>query len=172
MISALVDRLQKRPGEAFALFCLGHAALWTLLPAALYPNLPLDLIEALTYGREWQLGYDKLPPLPWWLIEGTYRLFGSDTALYLVAQATVVAAFGLVWVLARRLVGPLGALVAVLIVDGLHYFNFTAPKFNHDVIQLPLWALAGVSFHGALRSGRLRDWAGLGLACGLALWAK
>ncbi len=172
MISALVDRLEKRPGEAFALFCLGHAALWTLLPAALYPNLPLDLIEALTYGREWQLGYDKLPPLPWWLIEGTYRLFGSDTALYLVAQATVVAAFCLVWVLARRLVGPLGALVAVLIVDGLHYFNFTAPKFNHDVIQLPLWALAGVSFHGALRSGRLRDWAGLGLACGLALWAK
>src|SRR5712672_3639404 len=95
MISALVDRLEKRPGEAFALFCLGHAALWTLLPAALYPNLPLDLIEALTYGREWQLGYDKLPPLPWWLIEGTYRLFGSDTALYLVAQVTVVAAFGL-----------------------------------------------------------------------------
>jgi 4-amino-4-deoxy-L-arabinose transferase-like glycosyltransferase len=172
MIPAFVDRLQKHPREAFALFALGHAALWTLLPATLYPNLPLDLIEALTYGREWQLGYDKLPPLPWWLIEGTYRLFGSDTALYLVAQATVVAAFGLVWVLARRLVGPLGALVAVLIVDGLHYFNFTAPKFNHDVIQLPLWALAGVSFHGALRSGRLRDWAGLGLACGLALWAK
>src|SRR5712671_4644184 len=172
MISALVDRLEKRSGEAFTLFCLGHAALWTLLPAALYPNLPLDLIEALTYGREWQLGYDKLPPLPWWLIEGTYRLFGSDTALYLVAQATVVAAFGLVWVLARRLVGAAGALVAVLIVDGLHYFNFTAPKFNHDVIQLPLWALAGLAFHGALRGGRMRDWCLLGIAGGIALWAK
>src|SRR3981081_1724952 len=172
MISALVDRLEKRPGEAFALFCLGHAALWTLLPATLYPNLPLDLIEALTYGREWQLGYDKLPPLPWWLIEGTYRLFGSDTALYLVAQVTVVAAFGLVWVLARRLVGPLGALVAVLIAVGLHYLHFPAPNLNHDVIQLPLWALAGVSFHGALRSGRLRDWAGLGVGCWLAPWGE
>ncbi|HEX4554359.1 MAG TPA: glycosyltransferase family 39 protein [Xanthobacteraceae bacterium] len=172
MIAALLDRLQKRPGEGFALFCLVHAALWTLLPATLYPNLPLDLIEALTYGREWQLGYDKLPPLPWWLIEGVYRLFGADTAFYLVAQMTVLAAFWLVWLLARRLVGPLGALIAVLIVDGLHYFNFTAPKFNHDVIQLPFWALAGVSFHGALRRGGLRDWVGLGLACGLALWAK
>src|SRR3981081_4142076 len=172
LLSALVDRLEKSPGEAFALFALGHAALWTLLPATLYPNLPLDLIEALTYGREWQLGYDKLPPLPRWLIGGHYRLFGSDTALYLVAQVTVVAAFGLVWVLARRLVGPLGALVAVLMVDGLHYFNFPARKFNHDVVQLPLWALAGVSFHGALRSGRLRDWAGLGGACGLALWGE
>ena len=47
---------------------------WTALPALLYPNLPLDLIEALTYGREWQLGYDKLPPLPWWLVEIVYRL--------------------------------------------------------------------------------------------------
>src|SRR5262249_58401772 len=59
-----------------------------------------------------------------------------------------------------------------LIVDGLHYFNFTAPKFNHDVIQLPFWALAGLAFHGALRGGRLRDWCLLGLAGGLALWAK
>ncbi len=172
MIAALLDRLRQRPGEAFGLFLLVHAGLWTLLPATLYPNLPLDLIEALTYGREWQLGYDKLPPLPWWVIEAVYRLGGADTAFYLVAQMTVLAAFGLVWVLARRLVGTFGALAAVLIVDGLHYFNFTAPKFNHDVIQLPFWALAGVSFHGALRTGRMRDWCGLGLACGLALWAK
>jgi hypothetical protein len=60
----------------------------------------------------------------------------------------------------------------VLIVDGLHYFNFTAPKFNHDVIQLPFWALAGLAFHGALRGGRMRDWCLLGIAGGMALWAK
>ena len=172
MIPALLDRLEQRPRESFAVFALAHAALWTALPAALYPNLPLDLIEALTYGREWQLGYDKLPPLPWWVIEIAYRAFGADTVYYLIAQLTVLAAFALVWLLARRLVGPVGALVAVLIVDGLHYFNFTAPKFNHDVIQLPFWALAGLAFHGALRTGRLRDWCLLGLAGGLALWAK
>ncbi len=172
MIRALLDRLDQRPREGFALFALIHAALWTALPATLYPNLPLDLIEALTYGREWQLGYDKLPPLPWWVIEIAYRLFGVDTVYYLIAQITVLAAFALVWLLARRLTGPAGALVAVLIVDGLHYFNFTAAKFNHDVIQLPFWALAGLAFHGALRTGRMRDWCLLGLALGLALWAK
>jgi len=172
MIAALLDRLEKRPREGFAGFALLHAALWTALPSALYPNLPLDLIEALTYGREWQLGYDKLPPLPWWIIEIAYRLVGVDDVYYLIAEITVLAAFALVWMLARRLVGPGGALVAVLIVDGLHYFNFTAAKFNHDVIQLPFWALAGLSFHGALRTGRLRDWTLLGLALGLALWAK
>jgi 4-amino-4-deoxy-L-arabinose transferase-like glycosyltransferase len=172
MIAALLDRLDKRPSEAFVAFMLLHGVLWTALPAALYPNLPLDLIEALTYGREWQLGYDKLPPLPWWLVEIIYRLVGLDTAYYLMAEVTVLAAFALVWSLARRLVGPAGALVAVLTIDGLHYFNFTAPKFNHDVIQLPFWALAGVSFHTALRSGQLRHWCLLGVALGIALWAK
>ena len=54
---------------------------WTALPALLYPNLPLDLIEALTYGREWQLGYDKLPPLPWWLVEIVHRLIGDRRGL-------------------------------------------------------------------------------------------
>src|SRR5262252_6722877 len=102
MITALIDRLDKRPREGFAAFALAHAALWTLLPATLYPNLPLDLIEALTYGREWQRGYDKLPPLPWWLIEIAYQAFAVDWVYYLIAQATVLAAFALVWLLARR----------------------------------------------------------------------
>jgi hypothetical protein len=57
-------------------------------------------------------------------------------------------------------------------LDGLHYFHFTAAKFNHDVIQLPLWALAGYAFHAALKHRRLIHWALLGLAIGLALWAK
>src|SRR5262249_55148429 len=173
MIAALLERLDKRPREGFAAFALVHAALWTALPSALYPNLPLDLIEALTYGREWQFGYDKLPPLPWWTIEIAYRAFGGiDAAYYLVSQITVLAAFAVVWMLARRLVSPAGALAAVLIVDGLHYFNFTAPKLNHDVIQLPFWALAGVAFPGGLRTGRMRDWCLLGIAGGIAVWAK
>ncbi len=59
----LVAWVAAAPGQALAVFLLLHAAVWTALPTLLYPNLPLDLIEALTYGREWQLGYDKLPPL-------------------------------------------------------------------------------------------------------------
>ena len=80
MISGLIDWIERRPRESFAVFALFHGALWTALPSALYPNLPLDLIEALTYGREWQLGYDKLPPLPWWIIEAAYRLFDNGKA--------------------------------------------------------------------------------------------
>ena len=63
--------ISANPGRAFGAVLALHAAVWTALPALLYPNLPLDLIEALMYGREWQLGYDKLPPLP--LVAGRDR---------------------------------------------------------------------------------------------------
>jgi 4-amino-4-deoxy-L-arabinose transferase-like glycosyltransferase len=168
----LVAWVNDCPGRAFAGFLALHMAVWTLLPSLLYANLPLDLIEALMYGREWQLGYDKLPPLPWWLVEAAHRLIGHDFAYYLLAQIAVVTAFAFVYAMARPLLGGVGALVAVLIVDGLHYLNYTAAKFNHDVIQLPFWAVAGFALHRALRDRRNRDWVLLGLAVGLSLWAK
>src|SRR5262249_20007816 len=120
----------------------------------------------------WQLGYDKLPPLPWWMVEAVYQTIGADWAYYALAQVAVLVAFALVWATALPLVGPRRALVAILIIDGLHYFHFTAAKFNHDVIQLPFWALAGCAFHAALKRGQMRDWILLGVGIGIALWAK
>lgn len=171
-LAGLINRIVAAPGRALAAILAIHAAVWTALPALLYPNLPLDLIEALMYGREWQIGYDKLPPLPWWLVEIVYLTVGHDFAYYLLAELVVVAALAIVYAAARPLIGARGALVSVLIIDGLHYLNYTAAKFNHDVIQLPFWALAGFSFHRALRGRQVMDWLLLGLALGLALWAK
>jgi dolichyl-phosphate-mannose-protein mannosyltransferase len=172
MVAALAAWIERRPAAAFAVFAALHAAVWTALPGILYKNLPLDLIEALTYGREWQFGYDKLPPLPWWVVEVVYRVFRSDIAYYALSEVVILVTFALVFATARPLVGAVGALAAVLIIDGLHYFNYTAPKFNHDVIQLPFWALAGLAFHASLRHRRIADWLLLGFALGLALWAK
>ena len=170
--SGWIGLIERRPKAAFGWFLALHFAVWTALPSLFYPNLPLDLIEAVTYGREWQLGYDKLPPLPWWLVEIVHRSLGVDAAYYAMAQAAVVIAFALVFATARPLVGAAGALVAVLIIDGMHYFQYTAVKFNHDVVQLPFWALAGYAFCGALKRGRLGHWCLLGVAFGGALWAK
>src|SRR6516164_386132 len=156
--AGLIRWIERRPGVAFGSFLAMHFVVWTALPALLYANLPLDLIEALVYGREWQLGYDKLPPLPWWLIEVVHRVFDADIAYYATAQIAVLVAFALVFALARPLVGATGALAAILIADGLHYFQYTAVKFNHDVVQLPFWALAGYAYHAALRRGGLGSW--------------
>jgi hypothetical protein len=170
--SGFIGWIERRPQAAFGWFLALHFAVWTALPTLLYANLPLDLIEALTYGREWQLGSDKLPPLPWWLVEIVHRTVGVEAAYYAMAQAAIVVTFVLVFATARPLLGATGALIAVLIIDGLHYFQYTAVKFNHDVVQLPFWALAGYTFHAALKRGRLAHWLLFGCAIGGALWAK
>ena len=72
-IGEWVTVVEARPRAVLAVFLAGHALVWTALPALIYYNLPLDVIEAMTYGREWQLGYDKLPPLPWFLAEIAFR---------------------------------------------------------------------------------------------------
>ena len=51
---------------------------WTLVPALISANLQLDLVEGLALGKEWQLGYWKHPPLPWWVTDLAYRLTGHD----------------------------------------------------------------------------------------------
>jgi len=170
--TGFIDAVERRPLVTFGGFLVLHALIWTALPSLLYCNLPLDVIEALTYGREWQAGYDKLPPLPWFLAEITYRVFGADDALYALSQVAVVIAFAIVWLTARPLIGAAGAFAAVLIIDGMNYFNTSATKFNHNVAELPLWALAGFAFYAALRRGQLRFWILLGIALGLAWWAK
>ncbi len=170
--NAALDFIEANPAGGFLAFALFHFLVWSILPDILYPNLPLDLIEALTYGREWQLGHDKLPPLPWWSVEILWRLFHADIAYYAFAQITVLAAFALVFRLALPMTGALGALASVMIADGLHYYTSTAAKFNHDVIQLPFWALAGLAFYYALRTGRIVHWLLLGFALGMAFWAK
>jgi 4-amino-4-deoxy-L-arabinose transferase-like glycosyltransferase len=171
-MGGLIPAVETRPRMVLAVFLAVHALVWTALPALLYFNLPLDVIEAMTYGREWQLGYDKLPPLPWFLAEIAYRLTGSDASLYALSQAAVIVAFIAVWMTARPIVGAAGALAALLIIDGMHYFNLSAVKFNHNVVEIPLWALAGFAFHAGLRDGKLRHWILLGAALGLAWWAK
>jgi hypothetical protein len=49
----LIGWIDSRPHAAFGGFLALHFIVWTALPTLLYANLPLDLIEALTYGREW-----------------------------------------------------------------------------------------------------------------------
>jgi 4-amino-4-deoxy-L-arabinose transferase-like glycosyltransferase len=172
-ITRLVATVEANPGRAFAVFAAGHAVLWTLLPALLCRNLPLDVIEGIAYGQEWQIGYWKHPPLPWWLIDVVRDLFGSRIwPLFLLGQLAVLVCFWAVWRLGRRLLRPIEALVAVVLLDGCVVFTIPTMEFNHNIVQLPIWALAGWTYYRALVDERRLDWMLLGVWLALAFYAK
>jgi 4-amino-4-deoxy-L-arabinose transferase-like glycosyltransferase len=144
-----------------------------VLPALLCRNLPLDVIEAVAYGQEWQIGYWKHPPLPWWLVDLVRDLGGSRLwPLFLLGQLAVVVCFWAVWRLSSRLLRPVEALVAVVLLDGCVVFTIPTMEFNHNIVQLPIWGLAGWSLHRAFVDRRLLDWVLVGAWLALAFYAK
>src|SRR6476661_2216585 len=124
-LSIWVDYARREPGRCLATVLILHVVFWTVLPALLSHNLQLDLVDDLALGKEWQLGYWKHPPLPWWLADAIYRLTGSVDAVYVLGPLAAVFCFYVVWLLARDLVGSFQALIAVLVLEGIHFYNFS-----------------------------------------------
>src|SRR5262245_18422449 len=94
---SIVTRIAAVPAQPLAAILFVHTVVCTALPTLLYATLAVDLLEALTYVREWQRGYDKLQPVPWWMVEFVLRLIGHALAYYLLAQLVVVIALWLIW---------------------------------------------------------------------------
>src|SRR5262245_15643625 len=171
-LDRLVALARRRPGTVLMSLLALHLVVWTILPIVTCPNLQLDLAEDLALGKEWQLGYWKHPPLPWWIADLSYRLTGTVDALYLLGPLAAVICFYAVFKLAREVTDELTALIAVLALEGMHYYNFSAVKFAHDQVQLPFWAFTGLFFYRALQRGRLTDWALAGAFLAGAFWSK
>src|SRR5947208_5351822 len=165
-LAALVDYARREPGTVLAIVLALHLVIWTALPALLSHNLQLDLVEDLALGREWQLGYWKHPPLPWWAADAVYRLIGDVHAVYLLGPLAAVACMYDVWLLGRDIIGGFQSLIAVLALEGIHFFNFSVPKFAHDQMQLPFFALTALFLYLAFARASLSYWIleGAGLA--------
>jgi 4-amino-4-deoxy-L-arabinose transferase-like glycosyltransferase len=162
-----------RVARWFWLLAAAHLVIWTALPWLLHRNLPLDVIEALAWGQQWQWGYDKHPPLSAWAAELAAIAGGrSDLALYLLSQICVVAAMWFIWRLGRDLTDEVSALAAVMLLQGVIYVQFTSSEFNVNVLQMPLWAAAMWCFWRGVQGGGLGWWLGLGLAMGLGMLTK
>lgn len=173
-ISANSRRKAGAPARAFGIFVALHVLVWTLLPVLLTYNLPLDTIEALSWGHEWAAGYAKHPPMSGWLAE-LFRWGTADWPLFLLPQLAIGIAFWAVWEMLRDVLSPRAALVAVMALEGVHYYNLTSLEFNANVVQYPFWGLAALAFWRAVRrteGAGLGWWTLLGVACGCGLLGK
>jgi 4-amino-4-deoxy-L-arabinose transferase-like glycosyltransferase len=171
-LGAIVDFALRKPGQTLAILLGAHLLVWTLLPLLTSPNLELDLAEDLALGKEWQLGYWKHPPLPWWMADLVYRITGQVKSVYVLGPLAVIGCFVAVYLLARDIAGPVQALIATLSLVGIHYYNYSAVKFAHDQMQLPFWALTALFFYRGLVRGRASDWILAGAMLALAFWSK
>lgn len=152
---------------------LVHAIAWTLIPVFLYPYPPVDTVEMLYWGQQWQWGYYKHPPLPPWMAELGWQAAGGHVwGVYIVAQLTVLATFWAIWDLATRTLPARHAIAALLLLACIPSLNAKATDFNHNVALTATIALSTAFFHRALTGHGLLSWAAAGVCFGLGFLSK
>jgi len=134
---------KKQTKNLFYIFLIIHLILWTLIPSLTNNNLPLDTIEALAWGSNLDWGYNKHPPMSALMVEIFYSIFGSnDWAYYFLSQILIIFSFFIVFKFSKEILNNEKlALISVLLLEGIYFYNFTTPEFNVNVCQIPFWVL-------------------------------
>jgi 4-amino-4-deoxy-L-arabinose transferase-like glycosyltransferase len=157
----------------FSLFAISHCILWTLLPTILRFNPHLDSLEAFVWGSEWQLGYDKHPPLSAWFLELILVILGKKAwVAYFVSQICITSALVAMWHLSKLFLDKSSALMAVLLLEGIYYYNFTSTEYNTNILMLPIWAWSILYSWKACFTNQAQYWVKLGILLGLGMLSK
>lgn len=154
------------------IFIILHFLAWSIVPALVRLNLPLDAIEGTIWAHQLQWGYDKNPFLNGWLTALAIYLNAKGLLIYSACQLSVAAALFAVWLTARKFLNNVSAAISVLILETIQYFNFHAIDFNDNTLELGLWAVTIFCFFTALQKQTYRWWLAVGLSAGLCLMAK
>jgi len=163
----------KTINQYFWFFILFHILLWTLIPALVRYALPMDALEGTVWGTHFQLGYDKNPFMNGWLTELALYIGGnSGWMLYLFCQLSVGIALWGVFQLGQKILPPLYALTAVILLEGLQYFNFHAFDFNDNTLELGIWSLLILFYYQAITSNKIRYWLLTGFLAALGMMTK
>ncbi len=161
------------PQRLFYGICLLHLLIWTLGPLLLRTGLPNDVAEGIAWGYQWQLGYNKHPPLAAWLLALATQLGGDpEWPAYLLAQLLLLSGFWAVWRLAGKMLPPWPALASVMLLEGVIFYNLKSTTFTPDTLQTPIWAFATLFYYQALTTHRREYWWLVGLFSGLAVLTK
>ncbi len=162
------EAIRTRPLLVFWLATLAQAVLWLLVPMLFYAAPPGQLAQVLAIGHEFQFDSDVGPPLAFWIAEIAFRL-GGLFGVYVLAQICVIGTYWCVFKLGSVIVGPVQAVIAVLLMVGISPFTVPTPDFGPAVLTAALWAVVLWQYWQAVAEERRRSWYVLGVAAALLL---
>ena len=145
---------------------------WGFIAPAFHTALPLDVAELMTLSGEVVIANYKHPNLPGLLLDLFIGITGKVEVVYLLSQLSIVAAYIAIYLLSREFIGKQKALVATFLTSSIFYYHWPTPEFNHNVLQIPLWALATLFSWRAVARQKLVYWSALGVIAGAMVWTK
>ena len=113
---------------------------FALIPTIMRDTLPHDMIENLYWGKEWQLGYDKHPPLFSWISYAFYKIcFSVPESMYFLTQINLGVGLFFIHKIALHIFKEKKtANVSILFTLCCLAFSFGNDKFNANTILISL----------------------------------
>jgi len=158
----------------FFFFLCFNFVLWVTAPLAFRSAPPLDVVEWMNVGLDWQLVTYKHPNLPGILLQiGTIFSGKSAVSAYILSQMCIAATLLGVYKIARIGASVETAIVASASLIFVYYFTWPTPELNHNVLQMPIWVWFIYCFWWATQKpDNSRYWVLVGVCAGLGLWTK
>lgn len=169
----------------FWLFLIGF--IWFIAKTLSHQSPDWDNVEELVWANSFEIGYQKHPPLPTWLLYPATLIFGKSMSLsffmgYFCIFISAIFNYQLFKEIAsraNRLLPTYAPLIAVLGSSLIIYYTIRGSDFNHNNAQL--WSTSAMLLFYykawvADRENRSKDaliaWVALGIFTGLALLTK
>jgi hypothetical protein len=158
------------------IFFIGtHAAIWTIYALLTHKGgLHPDMTEAYAWGREFQLGYPKHPPLWAWTAGAWFSVMSrTHTAFFLLATLNSGAAVAGAWMLAGLFTHDdryrMAAAASLLLIP---FYTVQAHQFNANFALLALWPWAVYFFVLSMENCRRRDAVMFGVLAAAGMLSK
>ena len=148
----------------FFIYLFLQLIIWTLVPSLDRHSLHHDMLEGITQGLQFQLGYNKHPFLSMWIMAVIYKLaMHHDWMIYLFAQCLMCIGFLYIYQLSRLFVSDSLALIATILPQGILFYNQESFNLTPDSFQIPFWAATCYYFYQAITKNTTISWFLLGL---------
>ena len=156
------------------LFTLTYIAVFSLIPILTRNVIPFDMVENLYWGKEWQLGYEKHPPLFAWISQAFFKIsFSIPESLYVLTQLNLLLGLFFVFKIAQLIYNDrIKSYASVLIFMSSAAAILGNEKFNATTILFSLLPATFYYFLRMIKFGRKTDAVLLGIFAALAFIGK
>ncbi|WP_222912641.1 glycosyltransferase family 39 protein [Candidatus Deianiraea vastatrix] len=144
---------------------------WSLVPCILRNSLPLDTVEAISWGHEWQMSYNKHPPLSAWIAEIFFLAMGSF-GLYFLSTLCITIALYFVKKTSDLLFFNSKNNIPYYLFLLSPVFSIYAVEFNVNILLIPLISASIYFYLLSITKNEAKYWILLAVFSTLCVLAK
>ena len=162
-------------GWAVPLLLTGFVAVWMAFLAIAYlvGDLHSDVLETWTFGRTFEWGSSKHPPLMGWIARAWTSVFPlADWSFQLLALVNSAIALWAVDLISRRFVRGDKRIVVLLLLMLPPTYQLFAQRFNANAVLLAVWPIATYCFLRSFETRELKWAVAAGATAALAMLGK